>query len=130
LTTIAYEPFDGGTTYVFFDSHDYNANWILLFAGAQYPIALSPSMVLGLAAGPNFIHVFSSHDDSYFKSHSAWGAGIAAKLKYTFNSSMALSCSCMVTWDPFVTGDFLADENAKDESVISVTPTLGFVYSI
>jgi hypothetical protein len=67
LTTIAYEPFDGGTTYVFFDSHDYNANWILLFAGAQYPIALSPSMVLGLAAGPDFIHVFSSHDDSYFK---------------------------------------------------------------
>jgi hypothetical protein len=66
----------------------------------------------------------------YFKNHSAWGAGIAAKLKYTFNSSMALSCSCMVTWDPFVTGDFLADENAKDESVISVTPTLGFVYSI
>jgi hypothetical protein len=112
-----------------FDS-DFYQNSLNFFIGAEKTFMIAEDFCANVGLGPNVIYFFENTNSG----SSFFGFGIAgfANINYNINPSMKLSLGISASYSPFLGGeafDFTKPDGYSD-SIYSITPTIGFGFSL
>ena len=127
---ITEEPSGGSSDTNDMDSDAYQ-NSFDIFIGVEKTVMINEQFTAHFAVGPHYCYYMEndSEDTSFY----AYGLEGIAKVLYHLSPGMNVSAGINVTYDPLIGGDGIDTiENLSGYSdyAYSITPTVGFVYSL
>jgi hypothetical protein len=124
------DPAGGSSTTSDMDSDEYQ-NSFNIFIGVEKTVMINEQFTAHFAVGPHYCYYMEneSADTSLY----TYGLEGIAKVLYNLSPRMNVSAGINVAYDPFIGGDGI--EDVKDlpgysDYAYSITPTVGFVYSL